>query len=220
MAMSNAIQCPLCEQFAPTISLYISHLRLVHSKDRSFSVVCGIGGCNEVFGAFSGLNTHVYRHHRAALGLEHPLVGTTSSLAASDPANCDFDALDVGSEPNTDLDWSESSVARQPCSKSYPPGFSAAKFILQLRDGQQVTQVALAEIKKGCNKLCSEALKELQKDIKAKLESAGIDCDSVSGLNDSLCKEVDLFETVGSNYLFEKFCIDHFGYLVSIPMWL
>ena len=86
--MSNAIQCPLCEQFALTISRYISHLHLVHSKDRSFSVVCEISGCKEVFGAFSGLNTHVYWHHRAALGLEHPLVGT-SSLAASDPANCE-----------------------------------------------------------------------------------------------------------------------------------
>ena len=49
--------------------------------------------------------------------------------------------------------------------------------------------------------------------LKAKLESAGIDCDSVSGLNDTLCKEVDLFENVGSNYLFEKFCVDYFGYL-------
>jgi len=63
-------ECPLCGQFAPTLSLYISHLRLVHSKDRPFSVVCGIGGCKEVFGTFSGLNTHIYRHHRFALGLE------------------------------------------------------------------------------------------------------------------------------------------------------
>ena len=219
MATSNAIQCPLCEQFAPTLPLYISHLRLVHSKDRSFSVVCGIGGCKEVFGAFSGLNTHVYRHHRAALGLEHPLVSAMSaSLAAFEPTDCDFDAIDVGSGPNTDLDWSEASVAEQPCSKSYPPGFSAARFILQLRDGRQVTQVALAEIKEGCNKLCNEAVKELQIDIKDKLESAGIDCDTVSGLNESLYKEVDLFANIGSNYLFEKFCIDHFGYLVSILM--
>ena len=75
--------------------------------------------------------------------------------------------------------------------------------------------MALAEIKEECNKLCNEAVKELQTDVKAKLESAGIDCDSVDGLSDSLCKEVDLFENVGSNYLFEKFCIDHFGYLVS-----
>jgi len=217
MATSNVTECPLCGQFAPTLSLYISHLRLVHSKDRPFSVVCGIGGCKEVFGTFPGLNTHIYRHHRFALGLEPQSDGTvsSSSFAAVEPANCDFGGLESGPSTDLDLDCGESSMAGRPCSKSYPPGFSAAKFILHLREGRQVTQVALADIKEGCNKLCNEAVKELQTEVKAKLESAGIDCDSVDGLNDSLCKEVDLFENVGSNYLFEKFCIDHFGYLVS-----
>lgn len=179
MATSNVTECPLCGQFTPTLSLYISHLHLVHSKDRPFSVVCGIGGCKEVFGTFSGLITHIYRHHRFALGPEPPLDATVSSspFAAVEPANCDLGALESGPSTDLDLDCGESSMAGQPCSKSYPPGFSAAKFILQLREGGQVTQVALADIKEGCYKLCNEAVKELQTDVKAKLESAGIDCD-------------------------------------------
>ena len=43
------------------------------------------------------------------------------------------------------------------------PGFSAAKFILQLRDGQQVTQVALAEIKKDVTNCAAKQLKSSRK---------------------------------------------------------
>lgn len=137
MATSNVTECPLCGQFTPTLSLYISHLHLVHSKDRPFGVVCGIGGCKQVFGTFSGLNTHIYRHHRFALGPEPPSDATVSSspFAAVEPANCDLGALESGPSTDLDLDCGESSMAGQPCSKSYPPGFSAAKFILQLREG-------------------------------------------------------------------------------------
>ena len=68
--MATAVlTCPLCESLSLTLKAYISHLRLVHAKDSSFRVMCGINGCREIFRAFSAFNSHVYRHHRTALGL-------------------------------------------------------------------------------------------------------------------------------------------------------
>ena len=88
---------------------------------------------------------------------------------------------------------------------------SAAKF---LREGRQISQIAIADVVDGCNSLCNQALKEYQMKIKSDLVSAGVNC-SIPPLIDSLSVNVDLFKRVKNNYLFEKFCMEHFGCLVS-----
>ena len=67
-----AFQCSLCQYFSPSLALHVSHLRLVHSRDPSFYLMCGIDSCLEEFRTFSSFNSHVYRCHRIALGLEKP----------------------------------------------------------------------------------------------------------------------------------------------------
>jgi hypothetical protein len=100
------------------------------------------------------------------------------------------------------------------CSSSTPNksiDVSAGKFLLHMREGRQVSQVAIADIIAGCNSLCNQALKAK---LKGDLVNSGIDCTQLPGLADSV--NVDLFENVKSNYLFEKFCMEHFGCLVSV----
>ena len=216
MATISLILCPLCEYASSSLKLHISHLRLVHAKDDSFRVVCGINGCVEVFCAFSALNSHIYRQHRIALGF-------------ADSADDDFpttstsmiDTIDGGTASGMQFQEfdEDSDIAPEPSLPEHPlsnhPKLSAAQFILQLREGRQVSQVAIADIKEGCNKLCSETVKTLQAKIRGQLSTAGINCDSVPGLNDTLSMDVDIFEGINSNYLFEKFCVDRFGCVVS-----
>ena len=57
-------KCPLCAFYAHNIRLVLSHLRLVHSSDPRFSVVCGIGGCSTTSKSFSSLYQHIYRKHK------------------------------------------------------------------------------------------------------------------------------------------------------------
>ena len=66
---SSAKQCSLCSYFSPSLSQHVSHLRLVHSQDPNFFVKCGIEGCSSHFSTFAAFSTHIYRHHRSALGL-------------------------------------------------------------------------------------------------------------------------------------------------------
>lgn len=55
--------CPLCSFSCPSVSLLLSHLRLVHSNDPRFLVTCGIDGCTVTFKHFHSLYSHVYRSH-------------------------------------------------------------------------------------------------------------------------------------------------------------
>ena len=55
--------CPLCTFEACSFAVILSHLRLVHSNDVNFSVICGLGGCATTSKSFSALYSHIYRHH-------------------------------------------------------------------------------------------------------------------------------------------------------------
>lgn len=81
---TNKLQCQICGLVLLSLKLYVSHLRLVHAKDLNFNIMCGVSGCREVFRAFSAFNSHIYRHHREAIGIgsttEQELESLTSPL--------------------------------------------------------------------------------------------------------------------------------------------
>ena len=80
--MASFFYLPFVQLLLPTLKLYISHLRVSHSKDPSFNVICGVGGCREVFRAFSVFNTHIYRHHQSEIGVSNPTESGTCSFSS------------------------------------------------------------------------------------------------------------------------------------------
>jgi len=81
------------------------------------------------------------------------------------------------------------------------------KMLLQLREGHQVSQVALAEVISCCRSLCNTALTHLKTDLATAL---------LNGEDPNIAPEnYDPFKNVDMNYLFEKYCCDHLGCLVS-----
>ena len=100
---SPIVNCRLCGIPSPTLKLYISHLRTVHGKDPNFNVMCNIDGCREVFRTFSAFNSHVYRHHRMAVGLEKPVTvcDDESAARANDSSRMDTDLPEFGSPNET-----------------------------------------------------------------------------------------------------------------------
>ena len=63
----------------------------MHSKDSSFCIVCNIEGCRHVFKTFTAYNSHIYRHHRTALGLDERIeesnMQSSNALQPSATAN-------------------------------------------------------------------------------------------------------------------------------------
>lgn len=55
--------CPLCTFEAPNVTIFLRHLRTVHSSDPHFIVTCGLDGCTTTSKSFSSLYSHIYRRH-------------------------------------------------------------------------------------------------------------------------------------------------------------
>ena len=219
---SVIVQCVLCGIPSPSLKFYVSHLRTVHGKDPNFNVMCGINGCREVFRAYAAFNSHVYRHHRVALGLDTPIVTSEESMDASrmDGLNQTDDDIDsvlneedtvfTDQHDNVDPNTSPSDPMSQ-VEKSR----SAAKLLLNLREGHQVSQVAIKDFIGGCRSLYSEVFNDLSIRTRDILTSNGVTVDSIPELNEVLGIPPDPFVGIDTDYLYEKFCREHLGYLVT-----
>ena len=70
-------KCPLCVFQALNI-------RLVHSSDPRFSVVCGIGGCSNTSKSFSALYQHIYKKHKDSGIIQSRVHRASQQLNCSD----------------------------------------------------------------------------------------------------------------------------------------
>ena len=61
--LSRSGKCPLCHYTTTTVKGVLSHIRAFHENEPNFCVVCGLDGCSTTSKTFSGLYSHVYRHH-------------------------------------------------------------------------------------------------------------------------------------------------------------
>ena len=99
MASNRTVKkCPICIFEALDIRLILSHLRLVHSSDPNFSVVCGIGGCCTTSKSFSALYQHIYKKHKST--------GIIQSRR-SNGSLPQLEAIRLPNLPNTSEDFSD-----------------------------------------------------------------------------------------------------------------
>ena len=92
----------------------------------------------------------------------------------------------------------------------------AAKFLLHLREGRRVSQVALTDVIDFCNEMSTQAVNDVKQEVLVKCIQANVGICSIEGLEDVLSrKPLHPFEGVDTIYRLEKFCVDHFGCLVS-----
>lgn len=222
--MAAVRQCTLCQSLSPSLLLHISHLRLVHSQDPSFHVSCGIDGCTDVFRAFSSYNSHVYRRHRVALGLEKaevPVIPPGSEPSEDSPmSSCgdEYPVTAVTYEEHCGISCEpESCATKKPLpSSAHVAGMKTnAEFLMKLSEGRQLSQVALGDVIAGCRSICQQTVSQVQESVLSALENAGINYSNHPGLNEALCSKPDPFEGIDSAYLREKFYQEHFNYLVS-----
>ncbi len=196
-------KCALCGYISPNLMFYVSHLRIVHVTDESFHVVCGIGNCDKEYTAFAAYSSHIYRHHRVALGLDS---GALNMVPCHETGSSD-DIFHSESSVlgNDDIDDDNANVV-----SLAPSPTQAAKFLLQLREGYRVSQVALLSIMHTCNEMCIQAGNGVKQEIKDRLAKANICTDVIDDIT-----VPHPFEGVNTIYLFEKYCVEHFNYLVS-----
>ena len=222
----NVRQCHLCEYYCPSLRLFVSHLRLVHSQDPNFNIVCNIAQCTEVFRSFSAFSTHIYRKHRTSLGLEesHGL-----SEPAESSAMIDLHAVSLRSSTavpvmavasySDDSEVEGVSIPVLTGQVGSHPGVSDqrtqnAQFLLTLTEGRQLSQVALNEVIEICRTISKQTVSQIKEGVLSALNDAGVNSALVPGLDDSFLSVPDAFEKLDTPYLREKFYREHFNYQV------
>ena len=208
--MDTVNECSLCGVLSPTLTLHISHLRLVHSKDRNFKIVCGIEECPDVFGAFSAYNSHVYRRHRVALGLEPPQTTVLPvALREENEERLEGDPIVFND------DESDTPVHSKP-PRQHTPNVKAAELLLHLREGRRLSQVALTDVITTCKSVCIEVIHEFKQELREVCLQKDLD---PACMEDLLSKcPPNPFHEVDSIYRLEKFCVNHFNCVVSVDI--
>ena len=214
MAEAEAVSvhcCPICDFTTSTLAQWFSHLRAAHSSDPSFHVTCGIDGCQRTYVKFSSLNTHVYRHHRERMcevsqGLSTFDSGAPSTQSDSNAlgpflANC-FDSSGDSTELSTLSDIKKSS----------------AHFLLELREGRGLSQVAIDSVVVGCERILDASLADLKRDMLSRVgaaDRAECDCLNASDIEDAFRQHLHPFEGLRNKYQQEKFYVEEFHMIVS-----
>ena len=57
------LKCPLCTAELGTVSVFLTHLRMIHASDSGFNIPCGLQGCQRTFYNFHTYRNHVYSMH-------------------------------------------------------------------------------------------------------------------------------------------------------------
>ena len=219
----SALQCQMCDCVSPSITLYVSHLRLVHSKDSSFNLICNIEGCKATFGAFAAYNSHIYRRHRGPLGLststEFEVEPISNIIVSSNKEGF------IGDDENFYSNCMATTVNNSEDGTTFPSVLKplvdphdsqtdkAAKFLLNLRENRRVSQVTLKDVIETCHTLFTESTSNLKDTIREKLIQENVDVNVIDNVLQQPTESP--FEAVSTIYRFEKYCVDHFDCLVS-----
>lgn len=212
---TNQLQCRICGLVLLTIKLYVSHLRLVHAKDPNFNIMCGVNGCREVFRAFSAFSSHIYRHHREAIGIGSAIVQELESSTSPVHPASEYETESVAAAVCDPPDPVPSTTGAAPVNVevvSRDMKEEAARFLLMLREGRQISQAAIGDVIRGCKSLYQRAIMAMKEKVLHHLAGAGVE---LPGLQDIFDAEYNPFNGIQTNHLFERFCIEHLGCLVS-----
>ena len=220
MATSSVVECSLCNYLSPNLQLHVSHVRLVHGKDKEFHMFCEIDNCKEQFYSFSAFNTHVYRKHRRAMGLDksedcdeaHETCPQTNIIEAENDHAVTFDDGDseiFDEEGCRDVDYEMAPTVQADCQKY------SAEFLLKLMEGRRLTNIAISNVIDGCRTLCSLGAEHIANTTKVGLLNSGIDSSIVEGLDFTSGGFPDPFAGLGTSYLQEKYFKENFPYVVS-----
>ena len=214
--MAQAVQaCPLCGFLSPSLTLYVSHLRLVHSQDRNFSVICGISNCTKSFRRFAAFGSHVYRHHRSDLGLEksETLVGEHSlQNVVAEPCTAPHnESTSPAMEPEEQMEVVHTGGVPSDLQRQK----DVATFLLNLSEGRQLSQRAISEVIDGCRKLCEQTVCSVKGEVALKLSECNFDPAAIECVMKAFCDISDPFHGIDTVYLREKFFAEHMNYIVS-----
>lgn len=201
--------CQLCSARSTSLSLWMSHLRLVHQCESNISLPCPVDECSAVYSKVNSLCSHIYRKHKDAAALSSCL-GSSNMSAASphEESNFIFD-LSLPETVNHDVD-------QLLCRDADVQKKKSSLFLMQLKEERMLSQVAINDVVTGCKEVFQHTICHLRAGMSQKLSEAGIDSTDIGGFDRVFNEMTDPFLGLETAYLQDKFISQELGCIVSL----
>ena len=169
--MVTQISCPYCvgDFSAPSESLLMNHIRLVHSFDPGFSIQCSSDNCSRTFTSFKAYQNHRRLKHSTVETIDSNSVAESDQTAPMDGPEADGDDQ---SSANTPLDIPTTETMQA----------FASTWILKTRETRSLTRTAMQWVIADVGDLVTFVTGTLEAQTRAILRSNGCDPGMMSAL--------------------------------------
>jgi len=180
LIMSNFV-CALClNRKFPSVHAYLLHVRIRHSNDANFIVICGIRNCQRQYDKYGSLYKHITREHSDVL------FSATSNDSQMDECIDNANSIDQ-MEDDMDIDVEpELSVSAMQEMYSRELQQSVLKYSLKLREKYILPAATHTDILADCKSLINSVLTCHGNVVRTHLNSTGYNVSEDKTLVDSV----------------------------------
>ena len=196
----NGVYCPLCLSIcAPTFPLAMKHISRIHSFSSGFSITCGIQGCLRSYTNYSSWSKHVHNKHNIP------------SSTTMDLQNENQDFVEMEIDEMDEMESNTTELQPQNCKER-----EKARWILNLRDENKLTQSCTENILSNVTVLCSQLVDNIKQTIGKQLKECEVSSEIMDkvlqSLNSSDYKQP--FKGLETKYQQVSFFKKNLGYVV------
>lgn len=208
MSTSIPESCPMCNFLAPTTSLWLSHIRSVHSTDANFQINC----CSTSYNKCPSFVSHMYRRHRDLLTVQRR---TYESSAVDLPAQSDPQCSEI-TEMHSNIESHEQHAINQLLGNDAEAQKKvSALFLLHLKESKGLSQSAVNEVVVASQKLFNHTMGRIQAGVMDCLSKNGLVSSDLPGLDNVFKSVQDPFSGLTSTFLQEKYYREELKCIVS-----
>ena len=205
--------CPLCNcSSLPTISLYLTHIRLSHADTPGFTICCGLQGCRRSFTNFLTYRNHVYARHDLNVEVD---LGRSLEVEKESGNEGDFDSMEGGTNTtDTPTMTDDLPVVTE---DSLPR--AAAIWILKARDQHRIPLSVMDTVIGDFRSLYQVSMTACRHKVATTLAEVGVSEDAIASAMvhmDQGSPFTNVFRGLETQHQQLAYFRRHFGLVVSI----
>lgn len=224
VVMAGNLRCQICSTFySLTIALMLSHLVKVHQSDPDFFVKCDVPGCQRTFRNANTYKSHLRRAHKE-VDLHEPVLGHdhgedyAEEEEVEESMEIEMDDLATGAENSSISDMSDEDDLYDRLEDRLEANKKLnAFYLLGTKEAHSLTQKALDGMIDGSTTLVRNTVELIQSGVQNRLDSAGINFDTVPGLSELFAEDHKIsnpFAHVATKHKRAAYYAENFGLVV------
>ena len=204
-------ECALCNSRSPSLTLWMSHVRLVHVSDTEFRLSCPVQGCCSVYSKVNSICSHIYRKHMSNAEKSSGETNMTQSDESFQATTSSGVLMDVSLPESISYD-----VDKLLHRDGYEQKKKSSLFLLKLKEERMLTQVALNDVVSGCREVFQHTVCRLKAGVSHSFAQYGVESTCIDEIDSVFDEACDPFAELETAYLQDKFIAQELGCIVSL----